>query len=77
MKPYEDIINFIARSVDAGDLMRFRPSKKAEERVAILVERHKNGTLRTVERDELDEFLRLEHVMRMAKVRARKFAAHA
>lgn len=77
MKPYEDIINFIARTVDAGKLSRFRPSKEAEARVAVLVEKHKTGRLRPAEREELNDFLRLEHVMRMAKARAHKLAVQA
>jgi hypothetical protein len=75
MKAYEEIVDFIAGAVDAGKLSRFRPSKAAEARVAVLLEKNKEGTLRPGEREELNEFLRLEHVMRLAKARSRKLAS--
>jgi hypothetical protein len=78
MKPYEEIVEFIAEVADTEKLGRFHPSKAAEARVAVLLEKHKKGTLRTAEREEFDQFLRLEHIMRLAKARARKRAgAHA
>lgn len=74
MKAYEEIVEFIAEAVDAKKLSRFRPSKAAEARVALLVEKNREGRLRPAEREELDQFLRLEHVMRLAKARSRKLA---
>ncbi len=74
MKAYEEIVEFIAGAVDAGKLRSFHPLKAAEVRVAALLEKHKQGALRPAEREELNEFLRLEHVMRLAKARSRKLA---
>ena len=77
MKAYEEIIEFFAGAMDAAKLRRYRPSKAAETRVAALVEKHKEGTLRPTEREELNVYLRLEHLMRLAKARSRKLILSA
>jgi len=48
------------------------PSKATKQRVAYLIQRQKNKELSVDETAELDNFLELEHIMRMAKARARK-----
>jgi len=50
----------------------FRPSLEAQQRVAELVEREKVAQLSPEEQAELDHFMELEHIMRMAKARARQ-----
>lgn len=77
MKPYQELIDFIAETTDRERLAKFRPSKAAQARVETLVEKLKEGTIRKSERAELDMFLNLEHVMRMAKAKARQTSAHA
>ena len=77
MKPYEEIVDFIAEAAGSEKLGRFRPSKAAEGRVAMLMEKQKEGKLRPVEREELEQFLRLEHIMRLAKARARALSRAA
>ncbi len=67
MKPYQELIDFIAETTDRERLAKFRPSKAAQARVEALVDKLKEGTIRKSERTELDMFLSLEHVMRMAK----------
>ena len=46
------------------------------DRVADLIYREKLGTLQAGELDELNHFMELEHIMRMAKARARKALGH-
>jgi len=77
MKAYEEIIEFFAGATDAGKLRRYRPSRASETRVAALVTKHKEGTLRSAEREELNVYLRLEHLMRLAKARSRKLTLSA
>lgn len=55
------------------DHTNFRPSEAARERVADLLEREKDGELSRDEKSELDHYLQLEHLMRLAKARARDF----
>ena len=75
MKPYEEIVSFIAKAAGAERLGAFHPTKTAEERVARLLARLNAGTIRPTERRELDLFVQLDHVMSLAKARARAHAA--
>lgn len=55
-----------------ADLIDFRPSKTTSERVESLILKEKTEGLSTEEKSELDAYLVLEHIMRLAKARARK-----
>lgn len=75
MKAYEEIIEFIA-SRNPREVIDFKPSEQASQRAWSLVERQKDASLSTEERDELQHYLELEHLMRLAKARARQLLAH-
>ena len=77
MNPYLELVDFIAETAGRERLAKFHPSKAAQARVDALVEKHKEGKLRKSEREEVDMFLQLEHVMRLAKARARVLPAAA
>ena len=51
---------------------RFRPSPEAQARVADLIEREKEVGLTAEEKAELDHFMELEHILRMAKAKSRQ-----
>jgi len=53
-------------------VLAFRPSEDVQRRVAELVERSKQGSISAEEQSELDNYLQLEHIMIMAKARARQ-----
>lgn len=69
---FDEIVDFIAAGSSAGDVVAFRPSEAAKARIADLIGREKQTGLSPEERSELDHFERLEHVMRLAKARARR-----
>lgn len=69
---YFEIIEFIAAGTTPEAVAQFRPSPEAQLRVADLIEREKEGGLSSEEKAELDHFLELEHILRMAKARARQ-----
>jgi len=73
VKAYEEIIDFIAAGTTPQNVIAFRPSEAAQERVADLLSREKEGELSSDEKSELDRYLQLEHLMRLAKARARDF----
>jgi hypothetical protein len=73
VKPYEEIIDFIAAGSTPEAVMKFRPSTGAQKRVAALVERNAIGKISVEEQSELEDYLQLEHLMVMAKARARHF----
>jgi hypothetical protein len=72
-KSYEEIIDFIAAGTTPEAVVAFRPSAAVQRRVAELTERSKEGSISLEERSELDDYLQLEHIMIMAKARARQY----
>lgn len=73
IKAYEEIVDFIAAGTTPQDVISFRPSEAAQERVTDLLSREKEGELSPAEKSELDHYLQIEHLMRLAKARARDF----
>jgi len=71
-KSYDEIIDFIAAGTTPESVLAFRPSQTVQERVAELVERSKDSTISAEDRSELEDYLQLEHIMIMAKARARQ-----
>ena len=69
---YFEIIDFIAAGTTPEAVVQYHPSPEAQRRVAELIEREKSAVLSSEEKAELDHFLELEHILRMAKARARQ-----
>jgi len=69
---YFEIVDFIAAGTTPRTVIDFQPSPEAQQRVADLIEREKADTLSPEEGVELDHFMELEHILRMAKGRARQ-----
>ena len=75
MKPYEELVQFIA-SLSPREVVDFKPSEPARQRVWELIERQKASPLPTEDKTELDHNHEIEHLMRLAKARARQLLAH-
>ena len=73
VKAYEEIVDFIAAGTTPRDVIAFRPSESSQERISDLLSREKDGELSSAEKLELDHYLQIEHLMRLAKARARDF----
>lgn len=71
-KSYDEIIDFIAAGTTPETVVAFRPSITVQQRVGELVERSNDGSISPEERSELEDYLQLEHIMIMAKARARQ-----
>ena len=71
-KAYEEVIDFIAGGNTAEAVVAFHPSEAAHARVSDLLAREKADGLNAEEKSELDHYLQLEHLMRLAKARARQ-----
>jgi hypothetical protein len=72
-RSYLEIIDFIAAGTTPESLVAFRPSDGVRERVSELVERSKDGNISPEEQSELEDYLQVEHIMIMAKARARQY----
>jgi hypothetical protein len=69
---YEEIVDFIAMGPSPSSIAAFHPSDVTKERVADLIAREKTIGLSHEETAELSHYLQLEHVIRLAKARARQ-----
>jgi hypothetical protein len=70
-----EIIDFIASGTTSQAVADYRPSPEAQTRVAELIAQEKDGSLSVEEKSELDHFMDLEHILRVAKARARQILA--
>lgn len=64
----DEIIDLLAT---APKMLTYRPSEEAKERFWELVQRKKDAILTLDEQVELEHYNHLEHLVRMAKARAR------
>jgi hypothetical protein len=74
---YLELIDFIAAGTTPEQVIAFRPSAAAQERVEELIAKVKENHLSSDEQAELDYFLQLEHILRVAKARAEQILARA
>jgi hypothetical protein len=72
-KVFDEIIEFIAAGTTPQSVVDFKLSDAAQERLEDLVYQHKMGEMASEEKEELNNFLRLEHIMTLAKARAYKY----
>ena len=75
MRAYDELIDFIAAGTTPESVAHFEPSQATQDYVADLIHREKTSGLTSEESAELDHFMHLEHLMRLAKARARMFGA--
>ena len=73
LRAYDELINFIAAGPSSALVATFQPSETTRQRVSDLVAREKTTGLTSEETSELDHYLQLEHLMRLAKARARQY----
>jgi hypothetical protein len=73
---YEEIIDFLAAGTTPSTIVAFEPSADAKARLNDLIQREKSNGLSAEESSELTQYLQLEHLMRLAKARARAHLAH-
>lgn len=74
-RAYDEVIEFIAAGTNPEGVATYRASEQTRARVADLVAREKAGELSPEEVSELQSYLQLEHIMRLAKARARQHLA--
>jgi hypothetical protein len=76
IRAYEEIVDFIAAGTTPQSVASFEASQETKDYIADLIRREKTGGLTPAEISELDYYMRLEHLMRMAKARARSFCSN-
>jgi len=71
IKAYNEFVDFIAAGSTSEAVVNFTPSNATKEYVADLIRREKTTGLSAEESSELEHFMQLEHIMRLAKAKAR------
>jgi hypothetical protein len=69
---YEEFVDFLAAGTTPQGVINFHPSDGTKARVADLIHRQKATSLSPDETAELSQYLQIEHLMRLAKARARQ-----
>jgi hypothetical protein len=69
---YDEFVDFIAGGTTPQSIIDFRPSEQTKTHVADLIHRQKSGVLSPEETAELNQYLHIEHLMLLAKARARQ-----
>ncbi len=71
---YDQIAEMLA-SVEPTRLLHLRATPEMQLRLERLIEKSKSGHLEVMEKDELDHYIVLERLIRLAKIRARGHAS--
>lgn len=66
-KIYHYILNFLASKPTPEQIVAFRPTAQMQDRLNTLLTRSKTGELTSTEKQELDEYERIEHLIIMLK----------
>lgn len=66
-KLYRDILGFLASEPGPQEIIDFRPAPEIIERLNTLLAREASGEITQGEKEELDEFEQIEHLMVMIK----------
>jgi hypothetical protein len=69
---FDEILGFLTSTPTPEQIIAFRPSDVLQERVRFLLDKQRNESLTAEESAELDEFGRMNHLMSMLKIKARK-----
>jgi hypothetical protein len=75
--PSDEVLDFLLSAPTPEAVIALRPSSAMQERLRVLLDAHRQGTLSDTERAELDAYLQLEHFVRRLKIRAREKLAHS
>ena len=69
---FDEVYEFLLSAPTPQDVIAFRPSEATQARVAGLLAKNKESALTLDEQAELDEFGRVEHFVRMLKIKAQQ-----
>jgi hypothetical protein len=70
-----ELVDFVAHGSTVEQVANFRPSPETLKRLSDLMERQRESKLTDEEDAELDNYVRLEHILGLAKVKAQLILA--
>lgn len=68
---FEDILDFLSSTPTPQAIIEFDPPDHLQNRLRELLDKNGKGQLTDVERDELEEFIRINRFMSRLKLKAR------
>ena len=77
MNARDELLDFLVGQIPGTALADFQTSAPARQRVWELIAREKESELLPDEKLELDDYLKLEHLLVLAKAKSRLAARHA
>ena len=72
---YMELVDFVAHGSTVEQVANFRPSSEALRRLDELLDRQRESNLTDEENSELDGYVRLEHILGLAKAKAQLILA--
>jgi hypothetical protein len=73
MNVYAEFIDFIVATIKPELIAEFKASEETHDYFYSLLNKEKAGLASDEERKKLDQFLQLEHILRMTKIKARQY----
>lgn len=74
MNPYSTLVDFILTNVKPEAVLAFRASEEMHDHFYTLLDKEKNGTASQEELELINKFMSVEHIMRLAKAKAKQYA---
>ena len=72
IRVYDEMLDFITSAPSTEAIISFEPSETSHQRLEDLQFKRREAGLTEDEQNELEQFLMVEHIMRMAKAKAKK-----
>ncbi len=73
-RAFDEVIDFITSFPSTEQVLAYQPSHTSVQRLELLLDKKQEEQLNDEEAHELDQFLMVEHLMRIARKKARKQA---
>ncbi|MBX2998595.1 MAG: hypothetical protein KF893_08810 [Caldilineaceae bacterium] len=67
---YEDVLEFLAGSPSAQEIIAFRPPQSAQERFSELLQANRERILSAQEEEEINHYIQIERMVSLLKAKA-------
>lgn len=74
MNPYLTLVDFILTHATPEAVLEFRASEEMHDYFYVLLDKEKSGTATQEEIEIINSFMNVEHIMRLAKAKAKQYA---
>jgi hypothetical protein len=68
---FDEITDFLSSAPSIDEIVAFQPSERLNQRLHELLDKNTENTLSSDERQELEEFMRMNHLLKMIRIKSR------